>query len=337
MLLISIAGLSADYLLMALAPDLWWLVVGRLIGGITASSFSTVFAYLADITAPEKRARAFGLVGAAFSGGFIIGPVIGGALAEISLRAPFWAAAGLDALAFLYGFFILPESLPPEKRMAFAWKRANPLGALHLLRSSRGLAGFSLVNFLMQFARHAFSVVFVLYAGDRYGWTSLEIGLLLGFTGVLDMLVQTFLIGPVVKRWGDRRALVTGLASGSAALIGNGLAPTGELFIASCLLSALWGLAMPSLQAMMTRLVSESEQGQLQGANNSVAGIAGMVAPLIFGVVYSVSAGAAPAIPFIGAAYVLAGLIVGAAAVIGALVSGERGSVGATPGAGSGA
>ncbi|MCE7795138.1 TCR/Tet family MFS transporter [Sphingobium sufflavum] len=320
-LLISIAGLGLDYVLMALAPNLWWLAAGRLIGGITASSFTTVFAYMADITAPEQRARGYGLIGAAFSGGFIVGPVIGGALGEISARAPFWVAAGLSGAAFLYGLLLLPESLAPASRMAFAWKRANPLGSLALLRSRGSLFGLSIVNFLMQFAKQAFMVVFVLYVGDRYGWTPWETGLLLGLTGILDMVVQAFLIGPVVRRWGDRRALVAGLSSGGIALIGNGVAPTGEMFIASCLLSALWGLAMPSLQALMTRQVSDSEQGQLQGANTSVASIAGVISPLTFGAVYALSAGPGAAIPFPGAAFVLAGVIVTAAAALAALVA----------------
>lgn len=318
-LLLSIAGLSADYLLMALAPDLWWLALGRILGGVTASSFTTVFAYMADITAPEDRARGYGLVGAAFSGGFIIGPVIGGALGELSVRAPFWAAAGCSGLAFLYGLLLLPESLAPEKRMAFSWRRASPVGAMHLLRSRGPLLRLAIVNFLMQFARHSFSVVFVLYVSDRYGWTSLETGLLLGITGILDMAVQSFLIGPVVRRWGDRRALVAGLTSGAAAFICNGIAPTGELFILSCLLSALWGLAMPSLQSLMTGMVSEREQGQLQGANNSVASIAGIVAPLAFGAIYSLSAGPHAAIPFLGTAFVLAGMMVGLGALLAAL------------------
>ncbi|HEX7854845.1 MAG TPA: TCR/Tet family MFS transporter [Sphingobium sp.] len=322
-LLISIAGLAADYLLMAVAPTLWWLALGRIIGGITASSFTTVFAYMADITTPENRARGYGLVGAAFSGGFIVGPVIGGALGEISVRAPFWAAATLSALAFLYGLFVLPESLAPEKRMAFSWGRASPFGALRLLRSQTQLLGLATVNFLMQFARHAFSVVFVLYVGDRYGWTTFQTGLLLGLTGILDMAVQSLLIGPVVRRWGDRRALVAGLASGAIAFIGNGLAPTGELFILSCLLSALWGLAMPSLQSLMTRLVSESEQGQLQGANNSVASIAGIVAPLAFGAIYSLSAGPGAAAPYLGLAFVIAGVMVGLGAILAGLVAGR--------------
>lgn len=156
-ILISICGLMLDYVLMALAPNLWWLAVGRLLAGVTSSSFTSVFAYMADITAPEDRARGYGLIGAAFSAGFVAGPLLGGILGEVSLRAPFWVAAGMSALAFIYGVFVLPESLPPEKRMAFSWRRANPFGALTLLRSHRELSGLAVVNFLLYFAHHLFS------------------------------------------------------------------------------------------------------------------------------------------------------------------------------------
>lgn len=169
-LLVSALGLAADYVLMAVAPTLWWLALGRIVTGITSASFTTVYAYMADITPPAGRARAYGLIGAAFSAGFVAGPLLGGVLGEVSPRAPFWAAAALSGLTFLYGWFVLPESLAPENRMRFAWKRANPLGALALLRSHRELTGLSVVNFLLYFAHHVFSAVFVLYAGYRYGW-----------------------------------------------------------------------------------------------------------------------------------------------------------------------
>lgn len=320
-ILISTAGLAADFVLMAVAPNLWWLAVGRMVGGITSSSFTTVFAYMADITEPEKRAKAYGLIGAAFSGGFVAGPVIGGLLGEISPRAPFWAAAGLSALAFLYGLILLPESLKPENRMAFSWKRANPFGALKLLRSHPELSGLAVVNFLLYFAHHVFSAVFVLYAAYRYNWSALEVGLLLGVVGILDMMVQGLLVGPLVKRIGDRKTMVFGLFGGAIGISCMGLAPTGWLFVAAMLPNALWGLAMPTLQSLMTRHVSESEQGQLQGANNSVASIAGVVSPLFFGIVYSMSVGNAPILPHPGTPFFIAALILLAGAVIGRSVA----------------
>jgi DHA1 family tetracycline resistance protein-like MFS transporter len=305
-ILLSCAGLAADYVLMALAPDLWWLALGRIVAGVTSSSFTTVFAYMADITPPEGRARAYGLIGAAFSGGFVLGPVLGGFLGEISPRAPFWFAAGLSGVAFLYGLLVLPESLAPEKRMAFSWKRANPFGALKLLRSHTELFGLASVNFLLYFAHHVFSAVFVLYAGDRYGWGPWQVGLVLALVGVLDMTVQGLLVGPAVKRFGDRAVMVFGLFGGAVGIACMGLAPTGWLFAAAMIPNALWGLSMPTLQSLMTRLVSESEQGQLQGANMSVASIAGVVSPLFFGAVYAATVQPENFAPFPGLAFLIA-------------------------------
>lgn len=320
-ILLSVGGLAVDFILMALAPNLWWLAVGRMLGGVTSSSFTTVFAYMADITPPEQRARGYGLVGAAFSAGFVAGPLLGGVLGEISLRAPFWAAAGLSGLAFLYGLFVLPESLPPERRMAFAWSRANPFGALTLLRSHPDLSRLAIVNFLLYFAHHLFSAVFVLYAGDRYGWGAWQVGTLLAMVGLLDMGVQGVLVGPVVKRLGDRRTMVMGLAFGAVGIACMGLAPTGWLFVAAMLPNALWGLAMPTIQSLMTVRVSESEQGQLQGANNSVGSIAGILSPLFFGGVYALSVGSNPFLPWIGSAFFIAALVLGLGALLGLGVS----------------
>lgn len=290
-ILISCAGLAADYVLMALAPNLWWLAVGRLVAGVTSSSFTTIYAYMADITEPEKRARAYGLIGAAFSGGFVLGPVLGGFLGEFGPRVPFWVAGALSGVAFLYGLFILPESLPLEKRMPFSWRRANPVGAMILLKRHAELAGLAVVNFLLYFAHHVFSAVFVLYAGLRYGWGPWQVGALLAMVGVLDMIVQGVLVGPASKRFGDRATMIFGLCGGAVGIAMMGWAPTGVAFIVAMFPNALWALAMPTLQSLMTRRVGESEQGQLQGANMSVASIAGVASPLFFGWIYSVSVG----------------------------------------------
>lgn len=327
-ILVSVAGLAADFVLMALAPSLWWLAVGRIIGGITSSNFVTVFAYMADITPPEDRAKGYGLIGAAFSFGFVIGPAVGGILGEWGPRVPFWVAAGITALAFLYGLFVLPESLAPEKRMKFSWDRANPFGALRLLRSHPELSSLAVVNFLLYFAHHLFSAVFVLYAGYRYGWGALEVGLLLALVGALDMLVQGLLVAPLVKKWGDRRVMVVGLFMGAIGVACMGLAPTGALFIASMLPNALWGLAMPTIQSLMTARVSESEQGQLQGANNSVGAIAGVASPLFFGWIYTLSVGPAAPIPHPGASFFIAAAIMLVAAALGRMVA-RRASAGA--------
>ena len=320
-ILLSCAGMAADWALMAVAPNLWWLAVGRLLGGLTSSSFTTIYAYMADITAPEKRARAYGLIGAAFSGGFVLGPVLGGFLGEVDPRLPFWAAAALSGLAFLYGAVVLPESLPVQKRMVFSWKRANPVGAMVLLLRHRELAGLSVVNFLLYFAHHVFSAVFVLYAAYRYGWGPREVGFLLAMVGVLDMVVQGVLTGPVVARLGDRATMILGLFGGTLGIALMGWAPTGWLFALAMLPNALWGLAMPTLQSLMTRQVSESEQGQLQGANMSVASIAGVMSPLFFGWIYSLSVGTQAPIAITGLAFYIAAAVLLTAAMIGWLVA----------------
>lgn len=316
-ILISCAGLALDYVLMAVAPNLWWLALGRIIAGITSSSFTTIFAYMADITAPERRARAYGLIGAAFSGGFVLGPVLGGFLGEFGPRVPFWFAAGLSGLAFLYGLVVLPESLPVENRMKFSWKRANPVGALALLRRHAELSGLAVVNFLLYFAHHVFSAVFVLYAAWRYSWGPKEVGLLLAMVGVLDMAVQGGLTGLAVKRFGDRAVMVFGLVGGTVGIALMGWAPTGLMFVLAMLPNALWGLAMPTLQSLMTRRVGEDEQGQLQGASNSVAAIAGVLSPLFFGWVYSLSVGEFAPVQMPGLAFYLAAAVLFLAALIG--------------------
>lgn len=316
-ILLSAGGLAADYVLMALAPDLWWLALGRIVAGITSSSFTTVYAYMADVTPPEGRAKAYGLIGAAFGGGFILGPLMGGLLGEISPRAPFWFAAGLSGVVFVYGIFMLPESLPPEKRMAFSWKRANPFGALMLLRSHPELSGLAVVNFLLHFSHHVFSAVWVLYAAHAFSFSPAQVGMLLAAAGALDMGVQGLLIAPATKRLGERGTMVFGLIGGAFGLAAMGLAPNGLWFALALLPNAMWGFAMPTIQSLMTKLVSESEQGQLQGANMSVASIAGVASPLFFGWVYSVTVAEGTTLPWPGASFVLSAAILALAACIG--------------------
>ena len=320
-ILLSCAGLAVDWMLMALAPNLWWLAVGRILGGLTSSSFTAIYAYMADITEPKNRARAYGLIGAAFSGGFVLGPVVGGFLGEIGPRAPFWAAAALSAMAFVYGLFILPESLPVEKRMNFSWRRANPLGAMTLLLRHPELKGLAGVNFLLYFSHHVFSAIFVLYAMHRYGWGPREVGLLLAGVGLVDMIMQGLVIGPVTKRLGDRPTMILGLFGGAFGMAMMGWAPSGWWFALAMLPNSLWGLAMPTLQALMTRRVGDDEQGQLQGANNSVASIAGVASPLFFGWIYSLSVGPDALLSQPGLAFYLAGGVLALAAVLGWIVA----------------
>ena len=287
-LLISLTGLGLDFLFMAFAPSLGWLFVGRLISGATSGVFSTANAYVADVTPPEKRARAFGWMGAAFSFGFLAGPAIGGLLGQVSLRLPFLAAAALTLANALYGALILPESLVPERRAThFDLSRANPLGSLRLLRSKEGLLGLGGIYFLSQIGQMVWPSVFVLYVGYRYGWTPGIIGLNMMAGGLMGVGVQSFLVGPVIRRFGEKGALLAGAGAAVIAFVWYGLAPTGFLYLCGMPISCLGGLLIPGLQGLMTRHVGPGEQGQLQGANQSLAGIASMIGPVLFGLSFA--------------------------------------------------
>lgn len=281
-ILISNFGLGLDYILMALAPNLTWLFIGRVISGITAASISTSQASIADITPPEKRAGAFGLMGACFGLGFVLGPSLGGLLGHIDPRLPFWVAAGLSLSNAMYGFFVLPESLPPENRSAFSWRRANPLASLRLLLAHKELAGLAGVSFISNLAHVVLPSTFVLYAGYRYNWNARDVGFAMALVGVGGAIVQGGLVRPFVGNFGERTALLTGLVAGAIGFVIFGLAPTGSVFLWGILFTALWGLSGPAVQGLMTRRISASEQGRLQGANSSVNGIAQLVGPTLF-------------------------------------------------------
>lgn len=301
-ILISCFGLGLDYFVMALAPSVAWLFFGRVVSGITSANFSTAFAYIADVSPPEKRAGAFGLMGAAFGVGFVVGPALGGALGGIDPRLPFWVAGALALLNAAYGYFVLPESLVPGKRAKFAWSRANPLGSLRLLRSHRELLGLAGTLFFMDLAHFSLPAVSVLYMGHRYGWGPTAVGFVLAGVGVGAMIVQGGLVRRVVPKLGERRALAMGLLFGAIGFFWYGLAPTGIVFLLAIPIMALWGFAMPSAQSIMTRHVSVSEQGQLQGANASLMSIAGIVGPALFTQTFAATLDRLP-----GAAFMLAG------------------------------
>ncbi|HUL74820.1 MAG TPA: TCR/Tet family MFS transporter [Vicinamibacterales bacterium] len=308
-------GLGFDYILMALAPTLNWLFVGRVISGITAASIPAAFAYIADVTPVEGRAKSFGLMGAAFGIGFVVGPVLGGVLSRGGPRLPFWVAAALSLTNAMYGLFVLPESLPHERRMPFSWRRANPWGALRLLRTHRQLLGFASVHFLYYMAHQSLQNVFVLYTGYRYGWDTFAVGLALGAVGVTTSIVQGGLVGPIVARFGERRTLIIGLCFGVTAFLIYALAPTGGRFALGILVMSLWGLYGPSAQGLMTRRVSPSEQGQLQGALSSVVTMTGIVGPTIFSLTFATFIGSRrdwhlPGAPFLLAAALLVVAIV---------------------------
>jgi DHA1 family tetracycline resistance protein-like MFS transporter len=306
LILLSNFGLGFDYILMALAPSVWWLLIGRAISGICAASISTSFAYIADVTPPDQRAGKFGVLGAAIGIGFVLGPALGGVLGVIDPRLPFWAAAALSLTNAMYGLFILPESLPPERRATFSWRRANPIGSLILLRSHPELAGLATVNFIAQLAFVVLPSTFVLYTSYRFGWDEATIGIALGAYGVSLMAVQTGLVKILVRRLGERVVLLMGLGFGAAGLAIMGLATKGALAWISIPVTAMWGLAAPAVQALMTRRVSAYEQGRLQGANGSVQGIAQFIGPTIFTLTFSYFIGAGSGWHFPGAPYLLA-------------------------------
>src|SRR6202795_713216 len=307
--LLSNLGLALDYVLMALAPSLTWLFVGRVISGITSASVSTAFAYIADVTPAEQRAAVFGKVGVAFGAGFILGPAVGGLLGGMDPRLPFWVAAGLSFANTLYGLLILPESLPPDRRSPFRWKSANPLGALDLLRSDRILAGLSVVHFLAQVAHVVLPSTFVLYATYRYGWDTTTVGLTLALVGICSMAVQGAAIGPIVKRFGERRALLLGLGCGALGFLIYGAAPTGPWFWLGIPVMALWGVAGAAIQALTTQRVAPDQQGQLQGATSSVQSVSQLVGPFLFTLTFTYFIGANAPVRLPGAPFLLAALL----------------------------
>jgi DHA1 family tetracycline resistance protein-like MFS transporter len=280
-ILLSNLGLGLDYFVMALAPTLGWLFLGRVISGITAASISTGTAYVSDVVAPEKRAAAFGMIGAAFGVGFVLGPALGGLLGNSDPRLPFWVAGGLSLANAIYGFFVLPESLSAEKRQAFTLKRANPVGALKLLRSHPELFRLATIQFIGYVAHEVFNV-WALYAIFRYGWNEGTIGLSLALVGVCSIIISAGMVQPTVSRLGERRTLYIGQFFGGLGMILAGLASNSAFFFLSIPVMMLWTLSSPAAQGMMTRRVSASEQGELQGAINSLASLAWIFGPTLF-------------------------------------------------------
>ena len=329
--LLSNFGLAADYVLMALAPSLVWLFAGRLISGITSASISTSFAYIADTTPPEKRAAYFGKIGVAFGAGFILGPALGGLLGDISPRMPFWIAAGLSLANGLYGLFILPESLPRDRRAPFRWKSANPIGMLPFLRANRILAGLQISNFFSQLAHVVLPSTFVLFATYRYGWDVRTIGITLAIVGLCSMVVQGTAIGPIVKRLGERKALLFGLVFGALGFVIFGAAPTGLMFCVGIPVMSLWGVSGAATQALMTQQVAPDQQGQLQGATASVQSLSQMLGPFLFTLTFAFFIGdhaplKLPGAPFLlAAALLLLAMVVAAKTLAGRKSQGEQG------------
>ncbi len=314
--LLSNFGLGLDYLLMAWAPALSWLFVGRVISGLTASSVPTAMAYMTDVTPAEKRAGAFGMLGAAFGMGFVLGPALGGLLGGISPRLPFWVSGGLSLVNGMYGLFVLPESLSRENRTPFSWKRANPVGSLGLIGRNKVLIGLAALLVLGYLSQQSLMNVYVLYADYRFHWTDRTVGLSLAFVGLMSGLYGALLVKRVVAALGERGAISTGLLLGATGYTLFGLSKTGMLmWFAIPILNGM-SFVWPTAQSIMSRQVGPGEQGQMQGAVNSLRGIGGLIGPAMFTYIFSRTVGAgawfhAPGMAFfVAAGCLIASLIV---------------------------
>ena len=285
-ILLSNLGLGLDYIVMALSPTIGWLFLGRIISGITASSIPTAMAYIADVVPKEKRAGAFGMIGVAFGLGFILGPGIGGPLGDFSPRLPFWVAAGFSLANWLYGYIFVPESLRHEHRKEFTLRRANPIGSLVLLRSHSELWKLATLQFLA-YVSHEVFVIWALYAIYRYAWNQTTIGISLAVVGAFTAAISGGLTGRVVAWLGERRTLYIGQFFGAVGMVIAGLARTGGLYIASIPVISMWNISFPAAQGMMTHRVSEREQGELQGAIQSLRSIAFVIGPFLFSGIFA--------------------------------------------------
>ena len=335
-ILISLLGAGLDYLLLAFAPSLGWLFVGRVISGITSANITTATAYIVDVSPPEKRAQNFGLLGVAFGIGFIVGPAIGGLLGNVGLHIPFLVVAGITLLNVLYGYFVLPESLKPENRRPFSWARANPVGSLiGLGRYPIALALASTIV-LTSLAQNALQSTWVLYTGYRFNWGTTEVGISLAVVGLTAGLVQGGLIGQIVPRLGERRSLLLGLAISALSFTFYGLASAGWMMYAITMISSIGGIAGPSAQSIMTQSVKANEQGAVQGALTSLNALTGVVGPLLATNVFRffISESAPIKLPgapfFLGTLFILIGILL-AVNTFRRLPTPQPASVGAPP------
>ena len=322
-LLLSLLAMGCDYLLMGWAPTLGWLFLGRLIAGISASTYGIANAFIADTFAPEDRARNFALLGAAFGVGFIVGPVIGGLLGEFGPRAPFYAAAGLAFTNVVYGFLVLPESLKKENRRAFDWNRANPLGTFNQLWRYPVVLGLVFAYFFYMMGHHSLPSVWSYFAIEKFDWSSRDIGISLGAVGVCMIVVQAWLIRYVLDRFGTGRTAYIGLVATILSFVGYALVPYGWMIYGIIVLGAAQGFVAPSVQALMSGRIPPDAQGELQGALASVSSLVSILSPPFMTQTFAYfSAGGAPlyfpGAPFIAAAlFTLLGLIAFMRALVG--------------------
>jgi DHA1 family tetracycline resistance protein-like MFS transporter len=314
-ILISCAATTIDFAIMALAPNLWWLFVGRVLSGMTTANMTAAYAYIADVTSPDKRAAAYGLLSSAFGLGFVLGPAIGGLAGNVDPRLPFWIAAGFSLMNTLYGLFVLPESLSREHRTAaIDLRRANPFASLKLLRRHRELYGLASVSLITLVAHEALPNLWVLYLIAQFAWDERAIGLSLALVGVCSSITAALLVGPVVKRFGERRTLLMGLVT---FMLGNVLfgVNNGFVFLLGIVVICLSIYNAPT-QSLMSKHVGPSEQGELQGAMGSLRGISMLIGPGIFALTFAQFAGPSRSLGLLGAPFFLAAAMVAAALAV---------------------
>jgi DHA1 family tetracycline resistance protein-like MFS transporter len=305
LLLLSVFGLGIDYFLSALAPTLWWLFVGRVVAGLCGASYSTANAYIADVTAPEERAKAFGLMGAAFGFGFVIGPAIGGLLGEYGARVPFFVAAAISLLNFVYGYFVLPETLPRERRRPFTMTRANPLGAFKVFSSYRQVLPLLAVLFFYMLATSVYPAIWPFWGIAAFGWSESTIGLTLAAFGIITAIVQGALTGPAVKKLGENGAALVGLASAAIAAAGYAFAPNLTWVLILLVIHAPEGIVFPALSALMSKEAPADAQGELQGGIASTQNLSMLIGTLLFAQVFGYTMST-----FIGLAFLLSAAII---------------------------
>jgi MFS transporter, DHA1 family, tetracycline resistance protein len=280
-ILVSLFGAGLDYFVLAFAPNLTWFFIARMLSGITGANITAASAYIADVSPPEKRAANFGLIGAAFGIGFIAGPALGGWLGDFSLRLPFIVAGIITLLNWLYGYFVLPESLAPENRRAFSWQRANPVGSLLALREHPVAFGLAGTHFLINVAHQSLPSTWVLYTSYRYGWKASQTGISLAVVGLMAGLVQGGLTRFVVQRFGEAKTAVLGLFITALAFVGYALATEGWMIFVILVVGSLGGVVGPAVHGMISRSVRADEQGSVQGSLSSLASVAGIIGPAV--------------------------------------------------------
>ena len=321
-LLISLAFMVADYIVMAVAGTVWLLFITRIVAGIASATHSTASAYVADISTQDQRARRFGLVGAAFGMGFVAGPLMGGALATIDPRAPFWAAAGLAAANLIFGYLTLPESLAPENRRRFTLARANPLASFAAIRRLPGLKLLLAVFFIYALTFNVWPAIWSYYGKEAFGWDATWIGISLATFGICMALAQATLVGPITKRLGDRRAAVLGMGFEVSTYTFFAFVTSGFWALWATTISSLGGITGPALQSLMTSKTPADQQGELQGIITSLNALATIVAPLVMTGVFGYFTSAAAPIYLPGAPFLLSAVIMVAGVVL--FVAGSR-------------